>query len=316
MISFGDDNGGGKAIRESKGKSCLLAADDYVAIDIETTGLDASFDEIIEMAAVHMSNGKVVETFQQLVKPYDEISEFITELTGITNEMVADAPSIDEALPKFLAFVGDRLVVGHNVNFDINFIYDTRMSIQNAPFSNDFVDTLRMSRRMFPDMPHHRLIDIITAFGVGDAVQHRALGDAIQCAECYEYMKRFVTENCIDLRAKSKSSNGLHAADIKTTVTEFDETSPIFGRRFVFTGVLDGMTRREAMQIVVDRGGECGDGVTAATNYLVLGNNDYCKSIKDGKSNKQKRAEKLRLQGIDIEIITENVFRDMIAESE
>lgn len=80
----------------------------------------------------------------------------------------------------------------------------------------------------------------------------------------------------------------------------------------VFTGTLERMTRKEVMQIVVDLGGINGNSVTAKTNYLILGNNDYCPLIKDGKSNKQKKAEELKLKGKDIEILTENVFYDMI----
>lgn len=75
------------------------------------------------------------------------------------------------------------------------------------------------------------------------------------------------------------------------------------------------MVRKEAMQIVADLGGKNADNVTKKTNYLILGNNDYCKSIKDGKSSKQKKAEKLKLDGYDIEIIPENVFYDIISEN-
>lgn len=74
------------------------------------------------------------------------------------------------------------------------------------------------------------------------------------------------------------------------------------------------MQRKDAMQLVLDLGGEVGNSVTAKTNYLILGNNDYCSSIKDGKSNKHKKAEELKLKGKDIEIITENIFYEMLEE--
>lgn len=88
-------------------------------------------------------------------------------------------------------------------------------------------------------------------------------------------------------------------------------SNPLYHSVCVFTGTLEKMTRREAMQIVKDLGGECGDSVTKKTNYLVLGNNDFCKTIKGGKSNKQKKAEKLKLEGIDINVISESVFYEM-----
>ena len=99
----------GKIERLNKGKSLLVIENDY----IETTGLDTSYDEILELGAVKYSGGVEVSRFQSLVKPEYEISEFITELTGITNEMVANAPSISDVLPDFLNFISQSLLVGH-----------------------------------------------------------------------------------------------------------------------------------------------------------------------------------------------------------
>nr|WP_297283012.1 exonuclease domain-containing protein [uncultured Agathobaculum sp.] len=300
--------------RKNKGHNLLTLSDTYVAIDAETTGLDPQFDGIIELAAIRYVNGAATDQFQTLVNPEREISSFITELTGITNEMLASAPTINDVLPSFIDFVGDSVVLGHNVNFDVNFIYDAYIETCGTPFTNNFIDTMRFSRRLFPNM-QHRLIDLIQKFDIGKNVEHRALGDAKQTATCYEYMKSYMNEKGIsidDIQPKGSHAYNSMAKDIHTSNTSFDETSPIFDRVFVFTGKLDRMPRRDAMQIVVDLGGKCGDKVTKATNYLVLGCNDYCKTIKDGKSDKQKKAEKLKLQGQDIEIITENVFYDMI----
>ena len=101
-----------------------------------------------------------------------------------------------------------------------------------------------------------------------------------------------------------------------TENTVFDETHPLYGKVCVFTGTLEKMIRKEAVQLVLDLGGICDNSVTKKTNYLILGNNDYCSSIKGGKSNKQKKAEELRLKGNDIEIIPEDVFYDMVAQKD
>ena len=114
----------------------------------------------------------------------------------------------------------------------------------------------------------------------------------------------------IPIVEKSKTS----AKDIVTDNTDFDITHPLYGKLCVFTGTLEKMSRKEAMQIVVDFGGEVGNSVTKKTNYLILGNNDYCPSIKNGKSTKQTKAESLKLLGQDIDIISENVFYDMVSE--
>lgn len=113
----------------------------------------------------------------------------------------------------------------------------------------------------------------------------------------------------------STGRNVLRAKDISTENASFDTSHPLFGKVCVFTGALEKMARKDAMQLVVDLGGSVGDSVTKKTNYLILGNNDFCQSIKDGKSNKQKKAEALILKGHDIEILSENVFYDLVLEA-
>ena len=99
-------------MRELKGKSLIEIPNKYIAFDIETTGLDSMYDEIIEIGAIKIEDGKEIETFSTLIKPEYEIDEFITELTGITNEMVIDAPKINEVLPKFMDFINDSVILG------------------------------------------------------------------------------------------------------------------------------------------------------------------------------------------------------------
>lgn len=303
-----------KTSRDCKGESLLELVSDYVVVDIETTGLDPQWNDIIEFGALRISDGKVIDSFTSLVNPGYEIDNFITELTGITNEMLATASDIKAVLPKFLDFVGNSIVLGHNVNFDINFIYDSCISELGRAFNNDFIDTMRLSRRLYPQHRHHRLCDLIERFNIGSDVEHRAMADIIQTNQCYEYIKRYMIDSGISIESLYPKSKGFSVKDIKPTNETFDEGSPIFEKIFVFTGTLERMGRKEAMQLVVDHGGLCGDGVNKRTNFLVLGNNDFCTTIKDGKSSKQKKAEQFKLSGLDIEIISENVFYDMLDE--
>lgn len=293
--------------REHKGSSLLLFPENYVVIDIETTGLDPRFDEIIELAGIKYANGSEVARFQTLVNA--EVDEFITELTGITNEMLKDAPDIRDALPRFLAFIGDNPVVGHNINFDVNFIYDCAEYLQLPAFSNDFVDTMRISRKLYKDMENHKLSTLVSYLCIEDNVEHRALSDCICAQQCFAKMKDYADQ--IGGIPQSLSFSTL-ARHITAETTDFNEDSPIFGMTFAFTGRLERMTRKEAMQAVVNAGGICVDGVTAATNYLVLGVNDYCKSAKGTKTTKQKKAERMQCAGANIATISENTFYDML----
>lgn len=297
--------------RTHKGKSLVLFPEDYTVVDIETTGFDPMFDEIIEVAGIKYRGRNEVGRFQSLVKPDDGIPDYITALTGITNEMVADAPGIEDVLPRFLEFIGEDIVVGHNVHFDVNFIYDYAEDFELKPFSNDLVDTLRLSRRLYPELQSHKLSALAAHFGVEPDGEHRALADCVTTQKCLSAMDAYAAQN----GGIPESAEDLYRKLSKTIVAEtsdFDPDSLIYGRTFAFTGKLERMTRKEAMQAVVNAGGHCTDGVVADTNYLVLGNNDYCKAIKDGKSAKQKKAEKMKLNGADIESISESVFCDML----
>ena len=294
--------------RKQKGKSITLPLQDFTVVDLETTGLDPRYDEIIEAAALRCRSGEIVESFNSLVKPKEPISGFISDLTGITNEMLSAADPIEKVLPQYLDFIGKDVVLAHNANFDINFIYDSCAALGLPPFENDYIDTLRISRYLYQEEKHHRLRDMLKLFGIKSEGTHRGVVDCQSALACYKYMLPQIPEDGI----KSTCSTSTKARSISATVDSFDEAHILYGRSCVFTGVLDKMTRKEAMQIVVNLGGLCEDNVTKNTNYLVLGNNDYCKAIKDGKSNKQKKAEKYKLAGNDIEIITEDVFYDMI----
>lgn len=304
---------GNGARREQKGQSKLDFLSDYVVVDLETTGLDPQRDGIIEFGAVKVSDGRFTQSYSSLVNPGCKIGGFISELTGITNDMLASAPSIADTLPDFIHFLGDSVVVGHNVNFDINFICANCVKILDRPFSNGFIDTMRLSRRLFPEHRHHRLCDLKERFGINASLEHRALADAEQTSRCYEYMKRYALRTGISPESLSCASSGSFAKDIRAGVEAFDVNSPLYHKVFVFTGALERMTRREAMQLVVNHGGQCEDAVSSRTDYLVLGLRDHCAAAGDGKSAKQRKAEHLRLSGAGIGIISENAFRDMLA---
>ena len=161
---------------------------DYTVFDIETTGLNPNRDSIIEIGAVKVRYGEIIKTFSSFVNPGHPIDKYITHLTGITNSMVSTAPSIEDALKAFLDFVGDDIVVGHNVAFDISFIKKNCMTHLNYNFKNKSVDTLKISRILFPQHSHHRLSDLVSRLGISHCVDHRALSDAIQTKQCYEIM--------------------------------------------------------------------------------------------------------------------------------
>lgn len=299
--------------RSNKGQSLLLSSQNFVSIDIETTGLSPDYDEIIELGAAKYIGGQLVDTFDSLVKPHFPINDFISSLTGITNEMLSDAEMLDTVLPQYLSFIGGMLVVGHNVNFDINFIYDECERCGLVSFSNDFVDTMRLSRRMYNTLPNHKLDTVAHYFGLSARSAHRSLNDCEIAANCYLKMTEDSERFTEAVAAFQKKKEQFHVKNIVAAEGLQNPDSPLFNRVCVFTGALEHFTRSEAAQLVTNIGGICEDNITKRTNILVLGNNDYCKSIKDGKSNKQKKAEKLISEGADLIIIPESIFIDMLS---
>jgi DNA polymerase-3 subunit alpha (Gram-positive type) len=155
-----------------------LADATYIVFDIETTGLSVINNEIIEIAGVKMQDGKVIDTFESFVKPNARIPYHITQLTHITDEMVADAPKIENVLPKFVEFVGDAILVAHNARFDIGFVQDYCKRQGLAPLPNPVLDTLELARLQYPTLKNHRLNTLCDKFKVALDNHHRAVDDS------------------------------------------------------------------------------------------------------------------------------------------
>ena len=153
---------------------------EYVAFDLETTGLSPRKDRIIEIGAVLMKRGQEIDRFQTFVDPGFRLDKEISDLTGITDEMLKGAPDIREVLPKLLEFVGDRVLVAHNARFDTTFVYREckRLGIDYTVKS---VDTLILSQCLLPQLNNHKLDTVAKLFEVGDFNHHRAADDALVC---------------------------------------------------------------------------------------------------------------------------------------
>ncbi len=150
----------------------------YVVFDIETTGLSVVNNRIIEIAGVKIENEQVVDRFATFINPHESISYNISQLTNITNEMVADAPELADKLPDFVRFVGDSVLVAHNARFDMGFIQANLKSLGMPILPNPVLDTVEMARYLYPEMKNHRLNTLAAKFKVSLENHHRAIDDA------------------------------------------------------------------------------------------------------------------------------------------
>ncbi|MDD3165259.1 MAG: PHP domain-containing protein, partial [Oscillospiraceae bacterium] len=152
--------------------------DEFVAFDLETTGLKAATEEITEIGAAVFRGGEVVDKFNVLVNPGKPIPFRITELTGITDAMVKDQPPIAVALPQFLAFVGNRPLCAHNAEFDIGFIMAACRRL-GTDYDPTYVDSLIMAQNLLPELNKHKLDVVAEAMDLPEFNHHRAVDDAM-----------------------------------------------------------------------------------------------------------------------------------------
>ena len=339
-----------------KGASIIDFPDEYVCVDVETTGRSYSEDEIIEIAALHVKNGAVCDTFTSLVKPscshipwtYAEIQERgytsffdvpysvfrdlsnrrilpgeIVELTGITDDMLRDAPAIDEVIPKFWEFVGDHILVGHNAVFDVSFLCLACQTCGRL-LKNDYVDTLRLARSLLPELSNHKLSSLAEHFNITNETAHRAESDALTTAKCLEAMKALVlqTTTVSEFRRdfsdpawkpSARSLKKLYAqkrirpSELAAPGT-VDPSHPLCGKSIVFTGELH-MPRADAAQMAADVGAVVKTDVSSKTDFLVVGRQDRALVGASGTSARERKAQKINDSGKgSIQILTEQDF--------
>ncbi len=186
---------------ENKGKLIKNYVPDYVLYDLETTGISWKYDEVIEISAVKVVGGQVVDEFSELVNPGRRIPRAASAVNHITDDMVAKAPTFDFVLSKFLDFIGNSVLAGHNIqSFDMKFLYRDCEKYFGKTLTNDYVDTLLLCRSHLPQLPHHRLGDMAEYYGISSEGAHRALNDCRMNQKVFECVAR-------ELRSKTEVSD-------------------------------------------------------------------------------------------------------------
>lgn len=172
---------------DDKGKLLNKYVSDYVVFDLETTGVSANYDEVIEISAIKVVGGKVIDEFSTLVNPGRHISDEASIVNGIYDDMVADAPDFETALADFLKFVGNSILVGHNIaSFDMKFIWRDAEKYWGLVIENDYIDTLKLARVCLPNRRGYRLVDLAEHYNISSDGAHRALNDCRMNQKVFE----------------------------------------------------------------------------------------------------------------------------------
>lgn len=176
-----------------------LTDSSYVVLDLETTGAKAPPCRITEIGAFKVRNGEIVDEFHSLVNPKTPIPEFISQLTGITDAMVKDAPSFSDLLLRFLDFVDDSVVVAHNAQFDLRFInHEIGLMEPDHKLGNPHLCTVQISRNLVSGVENHRLNTLARHFGVPLVNHHRAKDDAFATAKIFVSLLDMLSENGVE----------------------------------------------------------------------------------------------------------------------
>ena len=174
-----------EALMITNPKDKKIDEEEFVVFDIETTGLNSHTNKIIEIGAVKIKAGRIIDRYSQLINPGISIPYHITEITSITNEQVANQPKIDEVIGKFVEFIGDAVLVAHNAPFDMGFIKRDIKEYLNIDLESSVIDTLQMARDLFPDFKKYGLGDLNKALGLALEKHHRAVDDSQATANMF-----------------------------------------------------------------------------------------------------------------------------------
>lgn len=166
-----------------------MRLNNYVAIDLEMTGLNAKRDRILEIGALRVVDKQIEDVYQALIYPHMELTQELTQLTGITNEMVLEkGREMEEVFPEIIEFCGDFVLLGHNVIFDYGFLKQAAQN-RNLAFERMGVDTLKLARKFLPPEEKKTLQSLCDHFAINREHKHRAFDDAKAAKELYEILE-------------------------------------------------------------------------------------------------------------------------------
>lgn len=286
----------------------------FVAIDFETANSKRTSACSIGMAKVR--NGEIVETFNELIRPEPlEFNYINSAIHGILPEMVEAKPTFIELWPTINAFIGDDVLVAHNVSFEQSVINQTLGLKGIDPPGFDYLCTLYMSRVNYPRRAGYKLDDLCKDLLGRQVNHHDALEDAIACAElALHHVGLFPRQPLHELMGalyvtpQRKIQEWQKLTGIKPSREELDPNHPYFDKKFVITGALHSMSREKAVQLIVDCGGVYQSGVTKSTDFLIVGDEELQLQNYGNRSAKARKVDEYNSQGGTITILREAEF--------
>ena len=247
-----------------KGKPLVEFPDSYIVVDIETTGLDPVKDFIMEISAVKYRQNRKVDDYVVLINIDRRVPLHITELTGITNKMLEGGVEVTAALQGFIDFIGEDIVVGYNVPFDLAFLTISSERYLLRSIFNDYIDVMQIAMEKLPFLGRTKQIVVAKYFGIGTEGSHRALNDCEICNACYQKLK----ELSVPLYSMPDKQVLLEA------LPDAQANKPFLGKKFLFMGYLYNWYIKNLIDIVEKLGGIVCSDAYSLPDIVVVGTAD------------------------------------------
>lgn len=273
---------------------------EYVVLDVETTGFSRSNDRIIEIAVIHYRDGKEINRFSSLINPQIPISPAASAVNHITNEDVANAPTIETVLSDVLRIIDRNLIIGHNVSFDLGFL-GCAIPQEQEDLVIEYIDTVSLSKRAFPGLASYKLVDLVTNLKISNSQAHRALEDVELTAKLFELCRIAI----MDAYKKELAERKIERERKKAEKAIAFKWSPLLEKNFVFTG--DFENDRDQLQEELEKvGANLRPQVNRNTDYLVAG--ELANLPQWALERKYLKAKEFLDKGGKLQIITEKEF--------
>lgn len=285
-----------------------------VFMDVETTGIHPGKDKIVQLSAIKYLGRQEIDRLNTYVNPGCPIPSDATAINGITDDMVREAPQIDEIKDVFLNFIKDTIIVGYNITFDLNFICE---ALNCGLDGIKYIDVMYLAKKHL-ELPDYRLETVVQSLGFcPENGFHNSLVDCEATADVFwKLCVQDLAENFPAFKStkvkKKKGFETFHPKEVVPLAEPSDLNHPLYGKRIVFTGDLS-FSRREAAQMAVNVGAIVKTSVSTKTDYLVVGKQDITLVGDDGMSGKEEKAYELNALGkASIRIINESEFISLV----
>jgi len=209
-----------------------MYTNNYTVVDLETTGLNRQSDEIVEIAAIRVREGRMVASFHSLVRPQNPIPEQTSRFNHITNSMLKNARELNDVFPAFVKFIGDDPLLGHNIDsFDIDFLNRAARSIIGEDLPNETVDSLKIARKAIKEPHSHSLSKLCERFGVTNPQEHRALADCETTVKVYSRLREMdIPEEAFNEEEDRPYRNGPLTEEVQTDAPTGKKNNAFRGR--------------------------------------------------------------------------------------